>query len=266
MKTAAIVLVSCLCASPALAQVSVEVSPLRVEIDAGPGSTTTQAITLRNYGKQPVRVRATLTDWDLSRDGTPQFEGAEQGGRFSATGWVRIAPPEQVIEPDAEATVRFSLTVPQDTAPGGYRTSIMFDFGPSDGDPLARSRAVSFKGRVATLLYLNIGKPAASAELLDVSIRATDGETQIIALLKNSGRKSLRTRGTLVVSNGAGQPIREVPLPDVPVLPESEREVAIPVAGREGASLPSGDYRIELKIDLGLPALIIGETHLKVAR
>ncbi len=41
-------------------------------------------------------MRATLTDWDLTRDGTPQFEGAEVGGRYSATSWLRIAPPEQV--------------------------------------------------------------------------------------------------------------------------------------------------------------------------
>jgi hypothetical protein len=235
-------------------------------MDAGPGSSTTQAVTLRNYGKQPVRVRATLTDWDLSRDGTPQFEGAEQGGRYSATAWVRIAPPEQVIEPNAEATVRFTLTAPPDVAPGGYRTSILFDFGPGEGDPLARSRAVSFRGRVATMLYVNIGRPAGSAELLDISIRAIETDTQIVALLKNSGRRSLRTKGTLVVVNGAGQPVRELPLPDVPVLPESEREVAIPVAGREHGPLPDGDYRVEVKIDLGLPALLVGETQLKVGR
>jgi hypothetical protein len=266
MRTGTILLALCLCAGPAAAQVSVEVSPLRVEVEAGPGSTTTQGITLRNYGKQPVRVRATLTDWDLSRDGTPQFEGTEQNGRFSATSWVRLAPPELVIDAEAEATVRFSLTAPADAVPGGYRTSVLFDFGPADRDPLARTRAVAFKGRVATMLYVNIGKPAGSAELLDVAVRALGGDTHVVALLRNSGRRSLRTKGTLVVLNGAGQPVREVPLPDVPVLPESEREVAIPVAGRESGLLPDGDYRLELKMDLGLPALLIGEASLKVAR
>lgn len=266
MRIGSVLLVSCLCAAPAAAQVSVEVSPLRVEMNAGPGGASTQAITLRNDASQPVRVRATLTDWDLSRDGTPQFDGADRAGRFSATSWVRVAPPEQVIEPGATATVRFSLTVPQEVASGGYRTSILFDFGPGDGDLAPRARAVSFRGRVATMLYVNVGEPLASAELMDVSIRAQEGETQVIALLKNSGRRSLRTKGTLVVTSSNGQPVREVDLPDVPVLPESEREVAIPVGGREKGPLAAGDYRIELKIDLGLPALIVGETQLKIPR
>jgi P pilus assembly chaperone PapD len=101
-----------LSASSAAAQISVEVSPLRVELTAGPGSTSTQPIVLTNAGKDPVRVRARLTDWDLSRDGAPQFEGAVPDGPFSATSWMRLAPPEIVIEPGKEAVVRFSLAVP----------------------------------------------------------------------------------------------------------------------------------------------------------
>jgi hypothetical protein len=267
MKTAATLLVSLvLCAPPASAQVSVEVSPLRVEVDAAAGSTTTQAITVRNYGKKPIRMRATLVDWDLSRDGTPQFEGARQNGPFSATAWVRLAPPEQVIDPEKEAIVRFSLTAPADVPPGGYRTSVLFDFSSAEADALAPARAVAFKGRVATMLYVNIGQPAGSAELVDVAVRSLEGETQVVAVLRNGGRRSLRTKGTLVVLSGDGQPVREVPLPDVPVLPESEREVAIAVGGPETAPLPAGEYRVELKIDLGLPALLIGEASLKVAR
>ncbi|HEU4935547.1 MAG TPA: hypothetical protein VFT39_03770 [Vicinamibacterales bacterium] len=81
-------------APSASAQMSVEVSPLRVELTAGPGSSTTQAITVANAGSEPVRVRAIATDWDLSRDGAPQFEGVAEGGPYSATSWIRVAPPE----------------------------------------------------------------------------------------------------------------------------------------------------------------------------
>ena len=110
-------------------------SPLRVELTAGPGSTTTQAITVANAGKDPVRVRAIATDWDLSRDGAPQFEGAVEGGPYSATAWIRVAPPEQVIEPGKEATVRFSMSVPAAMQPGGYRTGVLFEFGPATAIP-----------------------------------------------------------------------------------------------------------------------------------
>ena len=254
-------------ASPAVAQISVEVSPLRVELAAGPGSTTTQGITVINAGKEPVRVRAALTDWELSKDGSPQFEGAVEGGPYSATSWVRVAPPEQVIEPGKETTVRFSMTVPPDIQPGGYRTGVLFEFGPSTGDPAGRAREVMFKSRIATLIYVNIGQPAVAAELTDLRLRNSGPQLQIVATVKNTSRRYVRTKGTLLVYDQAGKSMREVPVPDVPLLPESEREVTMVVVDPEkNLTLAAGDYRVELRIDVGLPALLVGETTLKVPR
>jgi len=249
------------------AQVSVEVSPLRAELTAGPGSTTTQAITVTNAGKDPVRVRAALTDWELSKDGAPQFESAVENGPFSATSWVRVAPPEQVVEPGKEATVRYSLSVPASVQPGGYRTGILFEFGPASGDPVGRGREVLFKSRIATLIYVNIGQPPIAAELTDLRNRTLGQQTLIVATVRNTSRRYVRTKGTLVVLDTSGQPVREVQVPDVPLLPESEREVAMAVVDPEKKlTLAPGDYRVELRLDVGLPALLVGETTLKVLR
>jgi P pilus assembly chaperone PapD len=247
------------------AQVSVEASPLRVELQAGPGSTTTQPVTLTNYGKEAVRVRATLTDWDLTRDGTPQFEGAEIGGRYSATSWFRLAPPEQVIEPGASATVRFSAALPEAVEPGGYRTGILFEFEPA-GIPLSPRRELAFKSRIATLIYVNAGAPPVATELVDVRVRPTAEGLDIVAIVKNSGRRTVRTRGTLVLFDAAGAVARETAVPDVPLLPESEREVAVPVPIATATPLAPGLYRAELKLDLGLEATIVGETPVRIQR
>ena len=256
-----------ICAAPAEAQISVEVSPLRVELTAGPGSTSTQPITVTNAGKAAVRVRATLTDWDLSKDGAPQFESAAPNGPFSATAWMRLAPPEIVIEPGKEAAVRFSFAVPAGAQPGGYRTGVLFEFGPATGDPVARAREVQFKSRIGTLIYINIGQPPMAAELTDLRQRTVGGQVQIVATLKNTSRRSVRTKGTLVIYDASGKNVREVPVPDVPLLPESERDVAIvAIDGEKNPALPPGDYRVEVKFDLGLPALVVGETTLKVPR
>ena len=252
-------------AAPAAGQTSVEVSPLRVELTAGPGSSTTQPVTLTNTGSEPVRVRARLTDWDLSRDGVPQFEGAEQGGPFSATAWLRLAPPEVVIEPGKGTAVRFSLAVPAGVQPGGYRTGILFEFAPASGDPVGSARQVQFRSRVATLIYVSIGQPPMAAELTDLRQRAAGGQLQVVATVKNTSRRSVRTRGTLVIRDAAGRTVREAPLPDVPLLPESERDVAIVALDPEkGPPLAPGEYRVEVRLDVGLPALIVGETTLKV--
>lgn len=253
-------------ASAAAAQVSVEVSPLRVELTAGPGSSTTQAITVANDGQEPIRVRAIATDWDLSKDGAPQFEGVREGGPYSATSWIRVAPPETVIEAGKETTVRFSLAVPSSLQPGGYRTGVLFEFGPLT-NPAARGHEVMFKSRIATLIYITVGQPPMAADLTDLAIRNVGPQTQVVATIKNSSRRYVRTRGTLVLSDQTGRNVREVPVPDLPLLPESEREVAITVVDPEKQlTVAPGDYKVEVRIDVGLPAVLVGETSLKVLR
>lgn len=251
---------------PAGAQVSVEVSPLRVELQAAPGGTTTQAITITNDGKDAVRVRAALSDWELSRDGAPQFEGVAEHGPYSATSWVRIAPPELIIDAGKQGIVRFSIAVPPGAEAAGYRTGVLFEFGPAAGDPIPQRRAVQFKSRIATLIYANVGQPAAAVELTDLQVRPSNGQTQVVATLKNTSRRTVRTKGSLLLYDGGGAAIREVPVPDVPVLPDSEREVAIVAHEQSGPPLPAGDYRVEVKIDAGMPALLVGETTLKVQK
>jgi hypothetical protein len=250
---------------PVRAQASLEVSPLRVELQAGPGATTTQAVTLSSAGTEAVRVRARLSDWDLSRDGSPQFERVPENGPFSATRWVRIAPPELVIDPGKSGIVRFSLTVPADVMPAGYRTGILFEFLPASGDPVAKPKEVQFRSRVATLIYVNVGEPPAAVELVDLRSRVTPEQTALVAVLANTGKRSVRTKGTMTVFDAAGKEAAQIAMPDVPLLPESEREVAI-VAFESAKPLPEGDYRVEVKIDVGMPALIVGETTLKVTR
>jgi hypothetical protein len=54
-------------------------------------------------------------------------------------------------------------------------------------------------------------------------------------------------------------------VPDVPVLPESEREVAITLSPADAAQpLAPGEYRVEVKIDVGVPALLVGETTVTI--
>ena len=90
-----------------------------------------------------------------------------------------------------------------------------------------------FKSRIATLIYVNIGQPQMAAELTDLRNRTLGQQTLIVATVKNTSRRYVRTKGTLVVQDSAGKVVREVTVPDVPLLPESEREVAIVVVDPE---------------------------------
>lgn len=267
----------------AAAQVSIEASPLRVELQVVPGASSTQAVTLTNLGKNQVRVRASLSDWHLSRDGSPQFEEPLADRPYAAAAWVRFAPPELLIEGGSQSTVRFTVTVPENVQAAGYRTSLIFDFSPEEKNLAVRAKQVTVRSRIATLVYVHVGEraagsasgpgvqPSASVELVNLSVRPAPEATEVVATLKNTSRRSVRTKGSLVVYDRSGAAVRELAVPDVPVLPESEREVVVPVApilppGDRSTALPAGDYRVELKLDVGQPALIVGETPLRIER
>ena len=254
-----------LAAAPAAAQTSVAVTPLRLELKAAAGGATTQSITVSNTGKEPVRVRATISDWHLSLDGSPQFVDATDP-KYSASAWMRVAPPEIVVDAGKEATVRFTMTVPAVVSPAGYRTSVLFEFSPATASPIPTPREVVFRSRIATLIYANVGEAPAAVELTDLRTRVRpDQPTQIIAMMKNTGARTVRTRGTLTLYDKTNAVIGQTVVPDVPLLPESEREVAIPAFNPDKPKPPPGEYRVEIKIDVGLPALIVGETTLKVS-
>ena len=253
-----------LTARAAGAQMSIEATPLRVEIQAPPGGSHTQAVTITNPGQETVRVRTTLADWYLTRDGAPQFEAPTSDRPFAASEWVRFAPPEFTLEPGMKGIVRFTVSVPPGTEPGGYRTGILFEIAPPASD-LAKGRQVILRSRIATLVYVHVGQPAPAIELTNLEVRGTGEQTQVVAGLKNRSRRSVRTKGNLIVYDGSGTAIAQIPLPDVPVLPESERDLAIN-ASDPARPLPSGQYRVELKLDVGMPELLVGETTLKVSR
>jgi hypothetical protein len=124
---------------------------------------------------------------------------------------------------------------------------------------------VQFRSRIATLIYVNVGEPPVSVELTDLQVRRAQDQTQVVATLRNTSRRNVRTRGTVTVLDSGGGTVSQVPVPDAPLLPESERELAID-ATAASTPLSAGEYRVELRLDVGMPELLVGETTLKVAR
>ena len=143
---------------------------------------------------------------------------------------------------------------------------MLFEFAPASAPAASRGRAVQFRSRIATLIYANVGEPPAAVDLTDLTTRLVAGQPPtVIAVLKNTGRRTVRTKGTLRLYDKSGAMVSETVVPDVPLLPESEREVAIQAIDKNKPAPPPGEYRVEVRIDVGLPAVIVGETSLKVS-
>ena len=205
------------------------------------------------------------------------------GGPYSATAWLRLAPPEQVIEPGASATVRFSAALPAVVEPGGYRTGILFEFEPASGaiavapagarvqephrDPDLRQRRIA-GGR---------DRARRRARAADAGWCRHRGDGQELGPPDGPHQRHARAvrRGWCCRSRG-GRSRRS------PAARERTRGLHTchrsPLRQAQGRPLRQAQgrsrrhrsrqalYRAELKLDLGLPAIIIGETPVRIPR
>jgi len=240
------------------ADVSISVTPIRVEHRAIQGERGTDMISVANEGAAPTRLKVLIEDWILSKDGTPIFMKAG-AHPYSCVEWIKINPVDFRIGSGQTKEVRYTITVPQGIPDGGYRTAIIFETAP-DGIPGEKNRNVQVKGRIVTIVYVVVGNPAPAGHAYGLKPAFRKDGVDFFISLKNTGKVHFRTKGTLTVKDSNGQKVAEIGMPDVPILPESEREIKI----SSEKPLPKGSYSALAVIDIGSRDLIGAETTFSV--
>ena len=239
--------------------ISISVAPIRVEHNVPAGGDLTEAISISNDDPFPVHIRVKVEDWSLTKEGSVSFSpGASQP--FSAAPWIKVNPREFDLQPGQPQDIRYSLTVPKEATPGGYRAAIIFATVPRP-TPGEKQKRVMLEGRIATILYETVGRPAPSGEITGLSvITSKEGKPEFLISFKNTGSVHLRTRGEIIIRDKAGKEIGKAPLPDVPILPQSDRDFKVAWE----AKLPAGEYVAELLMDIGRKELLAGERKFSI--
>jgi len=240
--------------------ISISVAPIRVEHNVPARGSITDAISILNDDTSPVHIRVRIEDWSLTQEGAITFaKGGSQP--YSAAPWIRINPREFTLEPGQSQMVRYSLTVPRDAAPGGYRAAIIFATV-SPPTPGERQKRVALEGRIATILYETVGKPIPSGEITGLSFQVNpEGRPEFTISFQNTGPVHIRTRGEITIRDKGGKEVAKVPLPDLPILPQSRRDFKIAGEGK----LPPGQYVAELIMDIGRKELLAGERKFSIS-
>jgi P pilus assembly chaperone PapD len=125
------------------AEVSISVSPIRVEHLVRQGEKGTDMISVTNDGTAPTRLRVFIEDWTLTKDGVPAFMKAGTHP-FSSAQWIRVNPVDFRISPGQTREVRYTVTVPEEVEDGGYRAAVVFETVP-EGAPGEKIRRVFLK-------------------------------------------------------------------------------------------------------------------------
>lgn len=237
------------------AEVSVAVSPIRVEHIVKQGERGTDMISVTNNGTMPVRLKVSLEEWTLSLDGNPIFS-KPANAPYSCAAWIKINPFDFRLEPGQTKDVRYTVSVPADIPDGGYRAAIVFETIP-DVKPGQAVKKVYIQGRIATILYEKVGNPEIKGYVKNLKVQTSKEGIDFIINIENAGKVHFRTKGKITVKDGEGRKVFEVNIPDIPVLPESTRDVIISYR----QPMAKGAHTALAVIDIGQKELIGAETN-----
>jgi P pilus assembly chaperone PapD len=230
----------------AWAQMSMVVSPIRVEHQVSAGASETNVIEVRNEGIKATRVKVYGEDWEMDPKGEVTYTRAGKGP-YSCALWLQINPTDFRVEPGQTRQVRYTLTVPNGTRDGGYRAVIVFE-----GMPLAEAgppqKRVAVHGRIGVVLYETAGQPQIKAQFKDFQVVPEKKGTTFKLTLVNQGNVHFRVKKSwITLKNSQGAEAAKVEVPDIPVLPGATRELEF----SKELSLPKGSYMAEAVLDVG---------------
>jgi P pilus assembly chaperone PapD len=266
MKLYAVLLIStaiCLLgAFPAKGQMSITVSPIRVEHQVKAGTNETNVIEVRNEGREPTRIGIHTEDWTMDRKGDISFSrGAVDS--YSCASWLQLNPADFRLDPGQTRQIRYSLTVPAEAKEGGYHAAISLTGMPLPEEAAAKKK-MTLNGRIVVIAYATVGKPEISAQFQDFQAMAGNKGVSFKLTLANQGDVHFRIKKSwITLKNSKGEEVGRVEVPDVPVLPGAIRELEFK---KEDLGLPKGAYLAEAILDVGKEDFLGRKSSFSVGR
>lgn len=228
------------------------ISPSRLELRARPGDTVSTVITVLKTSGSDQQVATEIDDWTLDVAGEIAFREAGSLDH-SASPWLTVDVPEFVLAPGStQQEVRVEVAVPADASLAGTYHSVLFFTvvaAPEDTGPVG----VTTTTRVGLIVYVTI------EDTEQVEVELADfydvDETTLALVVANVGNTMVRVGGVVELRNEEGDLVRSLPLPQVPVMRDAEREVRLALPD----DLEPGFYVALALVDDGRGDLLVGE-------
>lgn len=214
----------------AQADFALGISPPRFEIEAKPGETLRQAMTITNGGSRGGTFKVSTADWSLAQNGTVTF--TDELSPESCRPWVAIERRSVNMAAGGQYRFRFEVTPPADVAPRECRFAILIE-GDSESAN-AGGVNVPIAARMAVIVYLGVGGVQPELSVVEPATQVVDGRTTPVLLVRNTGQAHGRAAGFLSGSDASGARFDFSPS-TAPILPGETRAIPL-VASRAGES------------------------------
>jgi hypothetical protein len=234
-----------------------------IKVNARPGQVITRQFQLTMDRDQArTHFRARVEDWWRSEDGKQSFYREPGTLRHSCAPWASVNPVESAVGAGDTLTVRITVALPVELAPGGYWCALTVDEVP---DPLASAGGVGvrFVASVSTGIFLYVDPVERNATILGLRV---DGDRAVVRV-RNDGNAPLGIEGRIqFFVPGSSVPAAAVDLARTTLLTEPSLEGELGVALPPAAVLPSGRYLVRAVLDIGAAQDIGAERELVVTR
>jgi hypothetical protein len=240
-------------APPSSAQIGV-VGALSRSMALTPGEEAQGRVIVRNDTDQARVVRAYLTDYQRSADGTTTYGEAGGQDRSNAS-WVHIVPAEQTIFPNGTASFNFLVRVPEDPALSGtYWSMLMVEpVSPSALEPPPEGKNGEVRISVGTTVRTGIhlitqiqGTGRADLKFLDRALDRKEGRVFLRLDIENTGERHLGLGIWAELFDEEGYSIGRFDAPRQGLFPKNSARIRVPLSG-----VPSGTYQALVVADDG---------------
>jgi hypothetical protein len=205
---------------------SITLSPVAKRYELKAGDTKTDELTVVNDGREAYDFIAYAKPYSVSNENyNPDFN--TEATNSDAYRWVKFDKPKYRLDAGASTTVRYTLTVPADAAPGGHYGVLFVETQPKP--IVGEGNAVARKKRVGAILYATVdGTYRTGGKQESFNLPFLQLSPPLTATLKtsNDGNTDFIDSVTFRVSDLFGS-LKYEEKKDFPILPQTARKMTL---------------------------------------
>ncbi len=194
-------------------------TPPRLNLTVPAGGTAVATVTVLTTAGTEQQITSERSDWTLDPAGDLTYLPAGTVP-YSAADWLALETDDFVLDPGGARELRIEVTVPAD-AEGTHHAMVFFTVVPPPTS--TPGVGVTTTTRIGLTVYVTVaGTEQQGSELVDL-YRTEDGA--LAAVVVNTGNTVMRLGGAVEIRDESGEVRYILPVPDVPILRDAEREI-----------------------------------------
>jgi hypothetical protein len=196
-------------ASPALAQtptegISLQISPLPIELSAKPGASVSKDLRVRNAGSQDEKLQVRLLKVSADNAGNVHLSNPSAADEFVS--WVHFSKTVFDAPPGQWQDINMTINVPKSAAFGYY---FAVEYLRANAEQAQPGKAVA-RGAVATFILLNADAPGAKRQAQITSFSADKKSYEFLPAsftvkVRSSGNVHVAPHGNIFILRGSKQ-------------------------------------------------------------